>query len=423
MIIGIDASRANRKYKSGTEWYSFYLIKELARIDQDNQYILYTDVALEKSLANLTPANISLDSDIDKKGFQKVASPHNNFKAKVLKWPLPFFWTQLRLSWEMILHSPDALFIPAHTLPFIYPKNSVMTIHDLGFERDRQLYSNELMGKSALMRRILNFIVKIFSLGKYGANPLDYLSYSTRFALKHAKKIITISNFSKKEICDIYPVNGENIQVIYHGVNRALYRKIDDQEKIDKVLNKYGINAPYIFYVGRLEKKKNTPNLVDAFSIMREKHKGIKHKLVLVGAASLGFDEVKYIIQQFHLDDEVIITGWVPEEDMPYIFNGATAFIFPSFYEGFGMPLLQAMACGTPVIASNMTSIPEIANNAALLFDPNDKVEMASVMFRIITDRELRDGLIVKGYENVAKFNWEKCARETLKALAGGRKD
>ncbi len=431
MLIGIDASRANRDHKSGTEWYSYYAIRWLAKLDSKNQYILYTDKPLKGGLLDLTTKQYVDEHDFrqkdeevkfDKDGCQIIKSPHNNFRAKVLNWHFPFFWTQLRMSWEMLIHRPKILFIPSHTLPIIHPKKSIITIHDIGFERERRLYGQDRMGPdSAIGCKILNFLVKLFTCGKYGANTLDYHSWSTQFALKHAKKIITVSNFSKKEITEIYNAEEAKVKVIYNGYNKYLYKKINNQEQIKRVLDKYDIEGPFIFYVGRLEKKKNTPALIEAYAIMREEHKEINYKLVLVGDASYGYDEVKYAIHEFHLIDDVIMTGWIPEIDMPYIYSGATAFIFPSRYEGFGIPLLQAMACGTPIAASCCASIPEIAQGAAMFFSPNDVKSMAEVVAKVILDNKLRQELVKKGYERVKNFSWEKCARETLEEICGLR--
>ena len=431
MLIGIDASRANRDHKSGTEWYSYYVIRWLAKFDSKNEYILYIDKPLKGGLLDLTTRQYSDEYDFIKKneeikfnndGYQIIKSPHNNFRAKVLNWWFPFFWTQLRMSWEMLIHGPKVLFIPSHTLPRIHPKRSIVTIHDIGFERERRLYGQYKMGpESAIGCKIINFLVKLFTFGKYGANILDYHSWSTQFALKHAKKIITVSNFSKKEITEIYNVEEQKIKVIYNGYNEYLYKKIYDQEKIKRVLNKYDIEDPFIFYVGRLEKKKNTPALIEAYSIMREEHKEINHKLVLAGVASHGYDEVGYMICEFGLINEVITTGWIPEVDMPYIYNGAAAFIFPSLYEGFGIPVLQAMACGTPIAASCSASIPEIAGNAAIFASPNDVRSMAEVIAKVILDDKLRQELVKRGYERVKDFSWEKCARETLKEICSLR--
>jgi glycosyltransferase involved in cell wall biosynthesis len=433
MLIGIDASRANREHKSGTEWYSYYLIRWLAKLDSKNQYVLYTDKPLRGGLVDLTTAQHVCDLNIpeskvefNKDGEQILKSPYNNFKAKVLKWPFIFFWTQGRLSLEMLLKRVDILFIPAHTLPIIHPKKSIVTIHDIGFERDRFLYEREPMGPEyKIGRRIIDFFVKLFTLGKYGANTLDYLSWSAKYALKHAKKIIAVSNFSKNEILGVYGTEknkvalNNKIKVIYNGFNKFLYKKIEDKNEIKEVLGKYGISAPYILYIGRLEKKKNTPALIEAFAMMRERNKNIKHKLVLVGDASFGYDEVNYMVEEFLLDDDVIMPGWIEEIDMPYIYSAATAFIFPSFYEGFGIPLLQAMACEVPILASQAASIPEVVRDAAILFEPHNTQAMSESLGKIITDNGLRERLIIRGRERVKNFSWEKCAQETLNEIRG----
>lgn len=423
MLIGIDASRANRDHKSGTEWYSYYVIRWLAKLDKKNQYVLYTDKPLKGGLLDLTTKQY-IDNIITHKneevkfykdGFQILKSPHNNFRAKILNWHFPFLWTQVRLSWEMLVHRPKILFVPAHTLPRIHPRKSIVTVHDIGFERERKLYEQDKMGpESATGRRIINLLVKFFTWGKYEANILDYHSWSARFALKHAKKIITVSNFSKKEIREIYNEKGDKIKVVHNGFNKGLYKKQDNKKEIIRILHKYDIDSPYIFYVGKLGKKKNIPALIEAYSIMREENKEINHKLILVGDASHGYDEVEYQIREFNLDDEVIKTGWIPEVDMPYIYNGARAFIFPSHYEGFGIPLLQAMACGTPIAASSVAAISEVAGDAAILFNPKDVMSMAKAMAQVILDNELRQRLIKKGFKRIEKFSWEKCAGETL---------
>ncbi|MFH0840361.1 MAG: glycosyltransferase family 1 protein [bacterium] len=417
MIIGIDASRANRSYKSGTEWYSYYLIRELARLDDKNQYILYTDEPLKAGLSDLTSASqhkydqrghVSFDKD----GFQIINSPHNNFKAKVLKWPFKFFWTLGGMSLEMIFNQPDVLFVPAHGLPLICPKKTIATIHDIGFKHKDKLYSKEdVVYKS----RLVHFLVSLFTLGKYVGTKSDYLDWSTNFALKHAQKIITISDFSKTELLKHYSVSEEKVKVIYNGFNQDIYKPIDDQDKIKAVLEKYVITQPYIFYIGRLEKKKNTPALIEAYALARQQ--GLEEKLCLVGEASYGYDEIKYMISEFGVQDHVIIVGWANEEDVPYIFAGARAFVFPSLYEGFGIPLLQAMACNIPICASDITSIPEIANGSALLFNPNNVYDMAEKLVCITSDEDKRAELILRGQERVKEFSWEKAATELLQEI------
>jgi len=422
MLIGIDASRANREYKSGTEWYSYYLIRELAKLDSENQYILYTDKPLKAGLSNLnnelivsSDVNASSQSDqiaYDQDEFQVIESPHHNFKAKILHWPFKFFWTLGGLSLEMLWHAPDVLFVPAHGLPLICPKKTIVTIHDIGFKHQHQLYSkDEVVYKG----RVVNFLVSLFTGGKYAPTKTGYLDWSTNFALRHAKKIITISDFSKSEILKNYKVSAEKIKVIHNGFNNQIYHKLDDQEKISQVLDKYGIEQPYLFYIGRLEKKKNTPALIEAYALARQK--GIKDNLCLAGMASYGYDEIKYMISEFGMQNHVKISGWINEEDVPALFSGATAFVFPSLYEGFGIPILQAMACGVPVVASNSTAIPEVAGGAALLFDSNNVQDMAEKISQISKDQTLKNELIERGLIRAKDFSWGKCAKEVLNQI------
>lgn len=423
MIIGIDATRANRAQKTGTEWYSYFLIRWFAKLDSENQYILYTDTPLVDGLCDLTTKqfedtcknNISFDND----GFQIIKSPYNNFRAKVLKWPFNFFWTQGRLAIEMFFNKPDILFIPSHTLPFIHPKKSVVTIHDVGFAREHRLYDQIIMGpKNLKARKFLNFLIKLFTWGHYGANSMDYQKWSTKYALKHAEKIITVSSFTKQEIDDIYNVDKNKIKIIYNGYNKFLYQKIIDNDKINTVINKYGIEKPYVLYVGRLERKKNTPALIEAFGLLREKYKTLNFKLVLIGNASYGYDEVNYTIREFGLEHDVIMPGWVDEADMPYLYNGASLFIFPSKYEGFGIPLLEAMACGLPITASWESSIPEVVGeDAAYLFNPNSIHSITEAMHKVLSDENFSQKIINQGYERVKNFSWEKSAKETLELL------
>ncbi len=400
MLIGLDASRANRPHKTGTEWYAFYLIKSLAAIDRHNCYRLYLDAPLSPEL-------------------EATVKNNANFSFKFLKWPFRAFWTLGRLSLEMIFHRPDVLFIPAHTLPLVHPRRTVNTIHDIAFVREHNLYLSKRMQQSIPgSRRLADFFIRLFSGGKYGANSLDYLYWSTAFALRRAKKIITVSQFTKEEILNVYPATpAAKISVVYNGYNTALYRPDYELKAVNEVLEKYGLSQSYFLYVGRLEKKKNTPMLIEALALLRENYPAIKEKLVLAGDASFGYDEVRYAIEEFNLNSDVFMTGWVPEEDLPYIFNGASAFIFPSKHEGFGIPVIQALACGLPTAVSNLPVLREVAGDAVLYFDQNDKRSLAQALVEIISDKDKRRLLRHKGLVRARQFSWEKCARETLKIL------
>lgn len=400
MIIGIDASRANRQRKTGTEWYSFYLIKNLAIIDKTNIYWLYLNA----------PASPEL---------RAIVKNNPNFIFKYLNWPIHSFWTLGRLSLEMLFKRPDVLFVPAHTLPLFSPRKTVNTIHDVAFVREKNLYFSEQPKTTKTgLRPLINFFVKIFTWGRYSASSVDYLYWSTNFALRQAKKIITVSNFTKQEILNIYPKTKDNkIKVVHNGYNNDLYKPLKDAEKAKAILAKYNLQAPFYLYVGRLEKKKNTPTLIEALSLVRDHHPEIKEKLVLIGNASFGFDEVKYVIEEFDLNNDVLIPGWVDEEDMPYIYNAASAFVFPTKHEGFGIPILESIACGLPTIASDLPVLREVAGEDILYFNQNDKYDIARAMVQIITDTDLRQRLQLQGLKRSENFSWRKCAEETLQVL------
>ncbi len=418
MIIGIDVSRANKKHKTGTEWYAYYLIRNFAQIDSTNEYILYTNSPLEGGLLNLNDdyKNSNKDEKViyDQEGYQVLKSPHNNFKAKILRWPFKYFWTLGGLSLEMLLHKPDVLFIPSHVLPIIHPKKSFVTIHDIGFMKDSSLFGRDEIGPDKMnIKCLINIIVRIITFGKYGANSFDYLRWSTNYALKKAYKIITVSNFSKQELLDNCNFNENKLSVVYNGYNSELYKRIENKEVLNSVLKKYGIEQPYFFYIGRLEKKKNIVVLIEAFAILHDKYKDFKYKLVLVGDASYGYDEIKYMIREFDLVDDIIMPGWLEEDVLPFFYSGATAFIFPSKYEGFGIPLLQAMACGTPIAASKTSSIPEVAGEAAVYFNPKYSLSLAECIYKLINNKELSQKITDKGFLRIKNFSWKKCAQET----------
>lgn len=401
MIIGIDASRANLLHKTGTEWYSFYLIKNLAEIDKENTYWLYLNKTARPEL---------------------IAAVKNNpnFSFKLLQWPLFSFWTLGRLTWEMLWRRPDVLFIPAHTLPLFGPRRTLNTIHDIAFVREHNLYrAVEAKTSRAETRKLINFFVKILTLGRYRSDSVDYLYWSTAFALKHAQKIIAVSEFTKQDILNLYPKTpSDKIAVVHNGYNDELYRPLPaDSAKAVSILDKYTLSAPYLLYIGRLEKKKNIPALVEAYAFLRENHPEIKAKLVLIGDAGFGYDEIKYTIEEFNLNNQVVMPGWVAEEDMPYILNAAAAFVFPSKHEGFGIPVLQSLACGIPTAVSDIPVLREVAGDAALYFDQNDKRAIAEALARILQDEDLRQTLTLKGLEQAKKFSWRRCAEETLAVI------
>ena len=338
----------------------------MAEVDEKNKYLLYLNKPAEGGLKNLA----------------------ENFEEKVLNWPLPRLWTQGRLSLEMFKNPPDVLFVPAHIIPLVHPKKSIVTIHDIGFARYPEIYSWK---------------------------DIWYHKWAIYWAARRAYKIITISEFSKKELIEVYKINPERIRVIPLAYNKDLYKVIDNKEKIKEVLDKYKISKPYLLFIGRLEQKKNVLAIIESFKILKSTKPDLK--LVLIGRPGYKFEEIEKKIKEYGLAEDIIMPGWVEEPELPYLLNGAEVFVFPSFYEGFGIPILEAMACGTPVVSSNTTSIPEVAGQAALLVNPNNHEELAEKIKNILDDNNLRQDLINKGLERVKEFSWDKCARETSDVL------
>lgn len=396
MLIGIDATQANKDRKTGTEWYAYQLIQRFkTMIPPEHRVVLYSPTPLEGALRELPP----------------------HFSSRVLKWPLGFLFNHLRLSWELLWHPVDVLFIPSHVIPLIHPSATVTTIHDVGFEEDARLYNSARLGpKNPILSRGLGLIVRLLTLGKYTNTEYDYHRFGARFASRHAAKIITVSEFSKRKIQEHYHVSPERITVTYHGHDDAHYGRVRSEKEIQQTLSRYKIARPFFVYIGRLEEKKNTLNLVKAFHLFLQNNSST-HRLVLIGSEGYGYDAVRAYVRTHRLAEAVVRPGYVDEEDVPAIFQAARALVFPSRYEGFGIPILHAFASGTPVIASNAASIPEVVGNAGALLDPDDVEGFARAMRRIVEDAEFRQKLIELGKERVTHFSDEKLFATTWDVL------
>ncbi|EKD56960.1 MAG: glycosyl transferase, group 1 [uncultured bacterium] len=361
MLIGIDGSRTAKDAHTGTELYSTKLIQTLMHIDNENQYILYTPKDLTPRLGNLP----------------------NNFSQNII--PFKKLWTQIRLSWEMLKDSGklDVLFVPSHTIPLIHPKKTVVTVHDLGFLHFPELYSK---------------------------TELAYQKFGLNMAVKHASHIITPSIYTKKDIVRNFGLNPKKITVVYHGYNNDLYKP--------RLYPKKEGGELYIFFVGRLEYKKNIMGLIQAYEMLRREPK-IKHKLVLAGKPGYGYEEYREFLKTLpeNIQKDIIELGYVPDQELAGWVKNADIFFFPSYFEGFGFPVIEAMACGVPVVTSKITSIPEIAGSAAMLVNPNKPFEMAAALSKLINDHKLYKSYISKGKVRSTLFSWEKSANQTLNIL------
>jgi len=272
-------------------------------------------------------------------------------------------------------------------------------------------YSLPLFAKTKMVLTIFDMISFLSSkwyksISRYRVQKLLNLS------AKRADKIITGSENSKKDIVNILGIPEEKIKVIYIGVDEE-YKIINDQSKLNFVKAKYSISKKFILHVGSMNPRKNIPRLIEAYGklpmqLLKE------YRLVLVGEKGWRSNEILAKIEQLGLKNSVIFTGLVEDDDLPLLMNEASLLAFPSLYEGFGIPPLEAMACGVPVVASNASSIPEVVGDAALLFDPYNVEEMTALICEVLTDEELRDDLVKRGFEHMKHFSWEKAAQETL---------
>lgn len=365
MKIGIDARLYGFQNK-GIGRYIQKLIEYLERIDQKNQYVIFL---VKKNWEDYQPKNSN---------FKKVLADYKTYGLK----------EQIFMPLKIWQERLDIIHFPHFNVP-ICVKNFIVTIHDLATTR----FSN-------LKATTLNFFLY----------KIKHLAYRLIIwlAIKRAKKIITVSEFSKKEIIKYFKIKPEKITVTYEAADRFL---ITEQSKIY-------IPKPYLLYVGAAYPHKNLENLLKAFRILLNDLKSSDTqnlKLVLVGKEDFFYQRLKKKTEELSLRERTIFLGYLDDQGLVQIYQNAFIYVFPSYYEGFGLPALEALSQGVPVVASRTGSLPEILDQAALYFNPHDIKDMAQIIGKVINDKNLREDLIKKGFKQVKKFNWQKCAEETLK--------
>jgi glycosyltransferase involved in cell wall biosynthesis len=371
MLIGIEATRANKTTKTGVEWYAWHVIQELKNLTQNdgNSWVLYSNSPLSQGLEKL---------------------PENWYEMR-LKWPLPFGWTQFRLSWDLRQRPVDVLWLPGSTLPRILPKKTVVTVHDVGFHHLPKLYKKRQ--------------VKIHE-------------HAMKEIRKKATRIVTVSEFSGRDIAEQYGIDPKKIAITYPGVDLSAYRPVKDAAAVEERLARYRISTPFFISVGRLEAKKNIVTLVKAFTQFKTRRGvGDPHKLVLVGVPGFGYEDIRRAIADSAFRSDILELGYVPEADKPALLTAAQALVHPSFYEGFGIPPVEAMACGCPVISSNAASLPEVLGDAAAYFSPHEPEQLVSAMDRLAQDWQARDTMKAAGIERAQRFSWKATAEKTLPVL------
>ncbi len=399
MLIGIDASRAISNAPTGTETYSRELIRALLALEQANLYRLYTreNVAREffaPRVISSAARNLSARS----KDFSVASLPRNdnasNFETRAI--PFPRAWTHLRLSLELFACPPDVLFVPAHVLPLIHPRRSIVTVHDLG-----QLHFPEA----------------------YPARQRMYHNWSARWNARAASHLLADSEATRDDLVRFYRVAPEKITVVYPAYDAQLYQPVRDAQRIEEIKTRLRIGKDYVIAIGTIQPRKNYARLIEAFGkLQTESPFGIADcRLLIVGKRGWLSNSIYARVKELNLQSRISFLDYVPAADMPALISGARLFAFPSLHEGFGLPVLEAQACGTPVVCSMTSSLPEAAGDAALFFDPLDVDAITGAMQRALSDEPLRGKLIAHGFENVKRFSWEQSARTVLKVLDGMR--
>ena len=369
MKMGISAF-AGDNGKSGISQYMKQVLKRMPQMSDDDSYVLFMSES-DRSFFDFEHPRIDVVTVAD-----WVGKPMVNI-----------LWHLFYLPALLSRHNCDCVYMPAgnRRLAWWYGLPSIGTVHDLS---------------------------QLHVPGKYDAMRMFYATKILPRMMQRLTHVISVSKSTRKDLVNFAGVNPERIDVVYNGADLERYSPDHRDQGKQLVLNKYGITNPYILYTARLEHPgKNHVNLLDAFARLKEKS-GLPHHLVLAGSPWYGADAIYAVARDLGIEEFVCFAGFVNDSDLPSLYAGADLFVFPSLFEGFGIPLLEAMASGTPVCASNVSSIPEVVKNAGLLFYPEDADDMAASMLQIILDNSLRKKLIQRGLRQSALFSWDDSARQ-----------
>lgn len=362
--IAIDAHSVGAGL-GGNESYATNLIEALAEIDSVNNYTLFvTREAAIKRFRNRWP-NFTVRSTL----------PHT-----------PLVRIPLTLSAELRRHPVDVLHVQFTSPPFA-PCPVVLSIHDLSFEHLPDTFNR----RSWVQLRI-----------------------TVRRSARSAAKVLALSEHARQDIISTYKISPDNVSAIPIAA-APHFAPVQDEKELQRVRHTYGIARNYILTVGSIQPRKNLGRLAQAYARLRERFTGIEcPQLVVVGRRAWLYRETLREFEQLRTRGGVVVTGYVPESDLPALYSGAVCFIYPSYFEGFGLPPLEAMKCGAPVIAGNRTSLPEVIGDAGLLVDPFDVDAIASAISNVIVDSNLRSELSSKSVERARMFDWRETARRTL---------
>lgn len=368
MKIGIDATSVTEK-SAGFKRYLMQLVKGLAKIDKKNDYILF----------------------INRRAYNLIAINQLNFKnIKVYTPPkIHFYWGQVYFPLKIMFEKLDLLFSPVSAPPILCSVKKCVVLHDLAFF----LFPETIKNTFAL------FYWKFFML----------------HGIKKAENIITDSKSTKSYLMKHLYVPEKKIEVIYGFINNE-FKKIKDDNVIKSVKEKYSLPRKYILYVGTIEPRKNISTLIKAYHKIR-KESLIKHSLVIVGKKGWGYSNIFETIKELNLEDDIIFTGYVPDKDLPALYNAADLFVYIPLHEGFGYPPLEAMCCEIPVVVSNTSSLPEIVGDGGVLVDPYNVDEIAEQIIKLLNNEQLRKKIANEGYIRSKNFPMERSINKLLEVF------
>lgn len=366
MRVAIQASDLDHSRIDGTRVYLRELLKRFGTLSPETSFHLYHKRDFNPNLAPPVLPNYAVE-----------------------QLSFPYAWMQTRFAWELSRVRPEKLFLPIQAAPVLMPKGTEVTatIHDLAFRRYPETFPRG-------DRLKLNFMLAT--------------------AVRQADKLIAVSESTKRDLLEFFPTLSESrITVIHHGFDGEFFGVRVSEEALALKLSSYNLKAQsYVLYVGALQPRKNLIRLMQAFEEMKKQVP--EAKLVLAGEEAWLAEDIIDFWERTPSRDDIVRTGRVSFEDLPMLYQGARVFAFPSLYEGFGLPILEAFASGVPVLTADNSSLPEVAGDGALYCRADDVADMAAKLERLWQDQTLQTELIRKGHEQLKRFSWDKCATETL---------
>lgn len=385
MRIGIDVSCLGEGRRTGVEEYTLNLLQNIFKLDRKNEYILFLNSWKSSQ------ADFSWLADYPNVKLKKFHFPNKllNFLFWYFAWP----------KMDKMIGGADLFFMPNIMFGSVSEKTKLLvTIHDLSFERYPESFS--------LKRRLWHIFI----------NPKKICS--------RADRIIAVSESTKNDLVDLYKVNPKKIKVIYSGVSEKFRVISRNYENLIRVKEKYKLPYKFILYLGTIEPRKNIAGIIRSYNQLRRTGAGneklkelIDYKFVIAGSKGWLSGKIFSEIKKSEFRDNIKVINFVRDADKEFVYNLAALFVYPSFFEGFGFPVLEAMSCGVPVITSNVSSLPEIVGNGAIMIDPDKPDEITEAIREVLTNGELRSELIEKGLVRSKEFSWQKSAREFLKII------